>query len=82
MSRAGGGGPFREPGVIPPLHVPRQSAPADPSDLAMAYLNALRRQRIAAADLKAAKANVDAANKEVEAAETALKTAVAEEDNS
>lgn len=77
------GGPFRKPGIIPPLHVSGQPAPAeDPSDLAVAYLNALRRQRLAAADLKAAKTNVDAANKEVEAAEAALKTAVAEEDNS
>lgn len=77
MSRAGGGGPFREPGV---LSTPPSSANA--ADFAIAYLNALRRQRIAAADLKVAKTNVDAANKEVEAAEAALKTAVAEEDNS
>lgn len=76
------GGPFRKPDVIPPLHVPGQPERAmDPSDLAVAYLNALRRQRIATADLKACKLNKDLADKEVEAADAALKAAVAEEDN-
>lgn len=73
------GGPYRKQGN---QSLPEQPPSADPSDLAMAYLNALRRQRIAAADLKAAKTGKDLADKEVEAAEAALKTAVAEEDNS